>query len=758
MAVLSSSTAFARTVADCFNYRRKIGTDVAIEALPMPCGSYSRGTATPEASANVFSGNLPEMPPLRVWSALRYAHRWVFAELGSVAVDRQSKVNSDLQETPMAGYALLNVKLGFTHRKLSGSFTVDNLLNRFYYEYLSYYRDPFAAGVKVREPGRNLSVQLRYSFSLRHAQVHFWRRCDWRPTGSRHFAAAFSLNQKVQLARVRKSTKGRDDAEYRATLIRADTSASREEGWMARAAKIASALYVLCSVAVGQTSAPPAACTALTRMQVPGVALTVTKAEWIPAGSEPVGLGSAAPATTLPAYCRLDGVIGRRTGAHGVAYGIGFALALPENWNGRFLFQGGAGLNGTVQPPLGASAAGSEPGLARGFAVASTDSGHKGGVFDASFMQDQQASLDFAYAAIGRVAEVAKRIIEQHYGKPADRSYFAGCSTGGREAMLMAQRYPTYFDGIIAGAPAMRTSFSHIGDRWVAATLNEIAPKDAQGLPVTREALSESDKKAVIEGLLNACDAADGLRDLMIFNTQACRFDPKTLVCKGPKAEGCLSMAQAAAIEKAFGGPRDSKGRQVYPGFLFDTGIASTRGVPGLLYGGANPVGPAFTDIGMDVDSAVERALADPAESLTATSGWTNLNTFSGHGGKLIFWHGASDPWFSALDTVDYYERMTKANGGPEQVRNWSRLYLVPGMGHCGGGPETLDNFDALSAIVKWVEERVAPESLTATGRAFPGRSRPLCAYPMCAHYKGQGDPEDAANFECRPAGGSPAP
>jgi feruloyl esterase len=162
----------------------------------------------------------------------------------------------------------------------------------------------------------------------------------------------------------------------------------------------------------------------------------------------------------------LDGVIESRAGAAGVTYGIGFALALPEDWKGRFLFQGGGGLNGSVQAPLGGSAAGGNAGLARGFAVVSTDTGHQGrGAFDGSFRQDQQASLDFAYAAVGRVADVAKRIIAQHYGKTPDRSYFAGCSTGGREAMLMAQRYPLYFDGVVSGAPAMRTSFSGIGDR-----------------------------------------------------------------------------------------------------------------------------------------------------------------------------------------------------------------------------------------------------------------------------------------------------
>jgi hypothetical protein len=506
------------------------------------------------------------------------------------------------------------------------------------------------------------------------------------------------------------------------------------------------------ATAMAQTAArtTPAACAALQQLQVSGVALSVTKAEWLAAGAPtPGGRGGAPTPSNLPAYCRLDGVIDRRVGAAGTNYGIGFALALPENWNGRFLMQGGGGLNGSVGAPLGGTAAGAAPGLARGFAVVSTDTGHQGrGAFDGSFMQDQQANLDFAYAAIGRVADVAKRIIAQHYGKPPDKSYFSGCSTGGREAMLMTQRYALQFDGVVAGAPAMRTSMSGIGDRWVAATLNEIAPKNAQGQPVTRDALSESDKKVVIGGIVNACDAADGVKDGMIFNVNACRFDPKVLVCKGAKAEGCLSTAQATTLEKAFAGPKDSKGRQVYPGFFFDTGLAETQGIAGLLHGG-QLVGGGGAGVGMNVDEAVERAQADPSAALSTTSQWTNLNTFSGRGGKLIFWHGVSDPWFSAQDTIDYYERMTKANGGPEQVRNWSRLYLSPGMGHCGGGP-SLDSFDALTTIVQWVEKGVAPESLTATGRAFPGRSRPLCAYPLHAHYKGQGNPEDAANFECR--------
>jgi Tannase and feruloyl esterase len=513
---------------------------------------------------------------------------------------------------------------------------------------------------------------------------------------------------------------------------------------------VMSCLVVSTTVAAQTTGRDEATCAALAKLQMPGVGLAITKTEWFPAGAAPpAGRGAPPINAKFPAYCRLDAVLDRRTGADGTSYGIGFALSLPAEWNGRFLFQGGGGLNGSVQAPIGPAASGGIPGLARGFAVVSTDTGHTGGVFDASFMREQQASLDFAYQAIGRVAVLARQIIAQHYTKPPERSYFAGCSTGGREGMLMAQRYPTYFDGIVVGAPAMRTNYSGIGDMWVAVMLNQVAPKDASGKPVTRQALSESDKKTVIDGFLNACDASDGLKDGMVFNTRACRFDPKTLVCPGPKAEGCLSAPQAAALEKGFAGPKDSKGRQVYSGFLFDTGIAATQGIPGLLHGGSNPVGPAFTATEMDVDRLAEAAAADPQVALTATSSWTNLNTFSNRGGKLLFYHGVSDPWFSALDTIDYYERMTAANGGASQVTNWSRLFLAPGMGHCNGG-EALDSFDLLGAVVDWVEKGTAPNAVTATGRAFPGRSRPLCPYPQHAAYKGSGDPQDARNFECR--------
>ncbi len=493
-----------------------------------------------------------------------------------------------------------------------------------------------------------------------------------------------------------------------------------------------------------------AACATMARLQVSGLDLTIASAQWMAGGAPAPARPGAPAAAPLPAHCRVDGVLDRRTGADGRSYGIGFAIALPAEWNGRFLQMGGGGLNGSVAAPTGPVASGASPALARGFAVISTDTGHTGAGFDNAFMQDQQAMLDFLYQAIGRVAVLGKQIVAQYYARPASKSYFTGCSTGGREAMLMAQRHPGYFDGIVAGAPAMRTAYSGIGDAWVATMLNTVAPTDANGRPQVRQALSDRDRKAVIDGVVNACDAGDGLADGMIFNTRACRFDPKTLVCDGAKTDGCLSMAQATAIEKGFAGPKDSKGRQVYPGFLFDTGIAATQGIAGLLHGGQNPTGPPFSETSMDVDARAAAAAADPG-MLGATANWTNLRTFSNRGGKLVFFHGVSDPWFSALDTVDYYERLGRASGGAAQTANWSRLFLAPGMGHCRGGDAALDSFDLLSAVVNWVEQGTPPDAVPATGRSFPGRSRPLCAYPLHAQYTGRGNPEAAGSFVCAP-------
>ncbi|HLH07139.1 MAG TPA: tannase/feruloyl esterase family alpha/beta hydrolase [Terriglobales bacterium] len=477
---------------------------------------------------------------------------------------------------------------------------------------------------------------------------------------------------------------------------------------------------------------------------MPGV--EVTKASAIAGGTtepNPWGPGHSAP---IPAYCRVEGVIDRRTGVGGEEFGIRFALAMPAHWNGDFLMQGGGGSNGVVMPPLGLNAAGDKPALMRGFAVVSTDTGHQSHHpgFDFSFTKDQQAYLDFAYLANAKVANLAKQLIADFYGKPAAYSYFSGCSTGGREGMILSQRYPTIFNGIISGDPAMRTGLSNLAiGKWIPIAFNQIAPKDAEGKPIITQAVTDANRKLIKDALLKQCDAKDGVADGLISDPLGCDFDPETLVCKDGQTDSCLEPKKAAAIKKAFGGPKTSTGVQVYSGFLYDTGITASSPIRGLLVPGPGIFGPATT--AMEVDVAKE-ALADIQPLTDSTA--TNLTTFSGSGGKLIFYHGDSDPWFSALDTFGYYKDMAAANGGLDSVLKWSQFYFIPGMGHCAGG--SFDSFDFLTAMVNWVEKGTEPTSVIATGKAFPERSRPLCPYPKHAQYKGQGNTEDARNFECR--------
>ncbi|MBR1086439.1 tannase/feruloyl esterase family alpha/beta hydrolase [Bradyrhizobium manausense] len=534
------------------------------------------------------------------------------------------------------------------------------------------------------------------------------------------------------------------------------------DGAMACLALVAAITLIAISPASAEDSAniPPALkCADLTGWTMPGSTASVTKAELVPeAPPGTVQPSPPSPATisvALPPHCRADGVIDQRVGVEGKPYAIGFAVALPERWNGRFLFQGGGGLNGSIRPPLGYQAAGEVPALARGFAVVSTDSGHQGAVFDASFLKDQEAALDFANASVGKVTISAKAIVAHYYGQPAKRSYFTGCSTGGREGMLASARYPEQFDGIVAGAPAMRTGNSNIGLAWANAAFSQIAPKDASGKPEPARTFSADERKLITNAILDACDAKDGVKDGLIFDGKACQFDPAVLACTGDikdgKTESCLAPPRVEALKKAFAGPKNSRGTQVYPPFPWDSGVAAEGvAIPGILTTGArSPVGPPVWE-SIDVDQLEDRVNASGLERLTNTAYWTNLSSYFGHGGKLLFYHGVSDPWFSANDTVNYYERMAAESGGMEMVREKSsRAFLVPGMGHCSSGA-TLDRFDLLSAVVNWVEDGKAPDAVVATGPAFPGRSRPLCAYPQHAQYKGQGDPESAASFECK--------
>jgi feruloyl esterase len=505
--------------------------------------------------------------------------------------------------------------------------------------------------------------------------------------------------------------------------------------------------------------APPGApaCTALGAVPTAGAA-TVT-------ASYDAGSGGQ------PAHCLVRGSAAPRTGADGRAYETRFELRLPTAWSGRFLYQGGGGNDGIVAPAVGRNTGSfPETGLQRGFAVVTTDAGHQGATPE--FGLDPQARVEHAYAAHERTATIAFALVERYYGRAPDRKYFVGCSGGGRQGMMFAQRYPAYFDGIAICAPAMSVSSgATIAAAWDTQTYLSIAPANADGQRVLSRAFTDADLALVARGVIAACDAADGAADGMVQRPDACRFDPGVLRCAGAKDATCLTSGQIAALERAFGGPRTSSGRALYVGQAWDPGIAapgwrqwklgsSQTGAPNAanatLMAGAlaheffTPPDPSFAITQFDFDRDPARMEAFSAVFDTYRD--AALAEFRKRGGKLLIFHGTADPIFSALESIDYYERLTRNNGGAEATAAWARLFLVPGMTHCAGGPAT-DSFDGLGAITAWVENGAAPDRIEASALPssayFPGRTRPLCAYPAAARYRGGGSLEESASFVC---------
>jgi len=276
---------------------------------------------------------------------------------------------------------------------------------------------------------------------------------------------------------------------------------------------------------------------------------------------------------------------------------------------------------------------------------------------------------------------------------------------------------------------------------------NQSAPRDADAQPIVERIFSPADRQTIVAGLLGQCDALDGRADGMIMNVAQCRFRPATLQCTGAKADGCLSGAQVGALERAFAGPNDAAGYPIYVPVPFDTGIVFTGpGLPGYLPTGSPGVfGPASRALTMDIDARLRAVEADAALRLTDTHVWTDLDTFLGRGGKVLFYHGVSDPWFSAFDSWDYWQRAAATNGAG--FTEASRYYMNPGMMHCAGG-NAYDRFDLLGPLVEWDEHGKAPDRPLAS-RQDGSASVPLCPHPAYPHYAA-GDPAKAESYECR--------
>ncbi|MFC0200501.1 tannase/feruloyl esterase family alpha/beta hydrolase [Paracoccus rhizosphaerae] len=468
-------------------------------------------------------------------------------------------------------------------------------------------------------------------------------------------------------------------------------------------------------------------------------------------------------ANGLPAYCLVQGVIEPRVGAEGRTFGTGFELRLPATWSGRFLFQGGGGWDGSVDPAIGVIDRSNpeDTALGRGFAVVSTDAGHTGNSStDGWFGIDMKAREDNGYNSVRLVTERAKSLLQRHYGKEAEHSYFYGCSNGGRQGMVAAVRQPEAFDGIVSGAPAFDLTPSIIAWNWNTRALMQAAPKGADGQPIVAKAFSDADLELVSDAAVAACDVDDGAEDGNVFRPAQCNFDPAVLQCEAGKIDQCLSSEQVTALQQIQQGPKDGSGEVIYTGWpLAD--MAGESGMRAWMLGssqtgepnargfsfsqgwmrtvGSTPPRPDFDAMEFDIDN--REFLMENAPVFAATS--TDYQAFRDNGGKIIWWHGNADPAFSVRHFLKWYDEFKQANGKAE---DFSRLFLVPGMHHCGGGTGLI-SFDALSPIVDWVEEGEAPEEIMAS---VPGQGasadRPLCNFPEYAQPDGSGD-----GFTCRP-------
>ncbi len=556
---------------------------------------------------------------------------------------------------------------------------------------------------------------------------------------------------------------------------------------LVKLAAVTSIVGLLLAACATTTPPPPLdlACADLARAAIPMG--RVTKAALIPAGKQKVNMRTSSPEFEVPAHCDVWGRLRERTGVDGKPYHIGFNLRLPLQWNGRFLFQGGGGTDGVIRESVGLLPGGGQSAgaLLRGFAVVSTDAGHQdetGPLGSYLFGLDPQARSDLGYAHLPPVNAAALALIHQAYGRSPDYRYFSGCSNGGRQGMMAAQRFPDLFDGIIAGAPAYRVPYAAAEATQQIQLLATISPKAANGRPLIGSAFSRNELKTVADGILNACDALDGAKDGMVHDIKGCQFSPKTLVCAAGQTTGCLTAAKADVVEKLFAGAKLSNGTRFYSDWPFDPGLNHpgwmvwriglnpTAMPPGAVNATLIPgsLAYAFTTPPDQPTDLYEYALNYKADlgvpKLSARSGIykesadehsnptsTNLDGFKARRGKILFFHGMSDPIFSANDTVRYVEAL-RARDSVAEFERYSRLYLVPGMTHCSGGVAT-DKFEMLQPMMDWVEKGIAPQQLVGEAgpqSPWPKRTRPLCAWPQQAFYKGQGDLESAASFVCR--------
>ena len=472
-------------------------------------------------------------------------------------------------------------------------------------------------------------------------------------------------------------------------------------------------------------SASGATCESLAVLAFPDA--TVTAAQLVPAGS--------GPAKDLPEYCRVSATLRPSSDSD-----IKVEVWLPSTgWNNKYLAVGNGGWNGSIDAGALAN------GLRRGYAVSATDTGHQGG--GGPWMGSAEKVVDFGHRAVHEMTVKAKAVVSSYYGNAARRSYFQGCSAGGRQAVMAAHRYPEDFDGIVAGAPAVDTTGRATFAVWIAQQQHR-----AEGSHIPAEKYS-----AIHDAVLQACDGLDGVTDRVIENPRACSFDPKVLECKAGDAPTCLTSAQVETARTMYKPVVHARtGEVIFPGLERGSELGwSTFGGPQpfpigtqmfqfMVFG--NPSWD-YKTLNFDADMAkvasLEKGLINILEP--------NFDRFAARGGKLIQYHGWADQQIPSASSTRFYQAVEKRASNRATIDPYYRMFMVPAMGHCGGGAGTT-TFDMLTALEQWVEGGKAPASIPAS-RVVNGkteRTRPLCPFPQVSRYSGNGSTDDAANFACK--------
>jgi feruloyl esterase len=480
-----------------------------------------------------------------------------------------------------------------------------------------------------------------------------------------------------------------------------------------------------------------ATCESLASLKLPDA--TITLAESVAAGAfTPAaggGRGGGAQFADLPAFCRVAATLKPTSDSD-----IKIEVWLPaSNWNGKFNAVGNGGWNGNIDSNALANS------LRRGYAAASTDTGHQGGA--GVWMQNQQKLIDFGHRAVHEMTVKAKALINAFYNSDAKLSYWTGCSAGGRQGLKAAQVYPNDFDGIVAGAPALNATGRAAFSIWIAQNMHK---EEASYIPPAKYG-------TVHDAVLQSCDALDGVKDRVLENPRVCKFDPKVLQCTTGDGASCLTSAQvlsAQTMYKPLVNPRTKK--EIFSGLEYGSEMGwATFGGPQPFAIGAQMYqfmvfkDPSWNYKALNFDG--DMATVDKIENGVFNAMDPNLKPFFDKGGKLIQYHGWADQQITPGSSVTYYQSVLDKMGGFNKVKDNHRLFMVPGMGHCGGGDGPA-SFDMLAALEQWVENRKAPDSIPAAHltNGKPDRTRILCPYPQVATYKGTGDSNDAANFVCK--------